>query len=114
VYETCVIATLLVAAPASLLYAFFYAYRPWFHTAPGRALAIKSWGTALLLNMALLATIWPDYPGRDIVRLVAFVLWAIGIVYLLITLLFSAGARAYPPWNWRKSRREALKADGDS
>jgi hypothetical protein len=103
-YETYIIVMLWVAAPASALYAFFYMFRPWHSTPQGRALALKSWGTAILLGMGLAATMWPTYPFQDAIRLVAFTLWAVGIVYLLVTLLFSPGARRYPPWNWRRGR----------
>lgn len=106
-YEWFLTVTLWIAAPASTLYAFFYMFRPWHTTPQGRALMVKSIGTAILLDMALLATMWPEYPGRDQVRIVAFSLWAVGIVYLLATLVFSPGARRYPPWNWRRSRRDA-------
>jgi hypothetical protein len=104
-YEVFLLVTLCVAAPAATFYAFFYVWRPWYSTPQGRALMLKSVGSAMLLDMALAAVLWPEYPGRDTVRVVAFTLWAVGIVYLLGTLLFSPGARAYPPWSWRRSKR---------
>lgn len=106
VYEWFLLVTLWIAAPASTLYALFYAYRPWYSTPQGQALMLKSVGTAILLGMGLAATMWPGYPLRDEVRVLAFTLWAVGIVYLLGTLLFSPGARKYPPWSWlRKLKR---------
>jgi membrane-bound metal-dependent hydrolase YbcI (DUF457 family) len=105
-YETYIVVALWVAAPASLLYAFLYFFRPWYSTPQGQALMLKSVGTAILLGMGLAATMWPHYPFRDEVRVLAFTLWAVGIVYLLGTLLFSPGSRRYPPWSWlRKLKR---------
>lgn len=97
---------ILVAAVASNLYVFFYLFRPWFRTPQGRALMVKSIGNAILLDMAAAFTLWGDYSGRHVVRLVGFSIFLAGIVYLLVTLLFSPGARRYPPWNWRRSRRD--------
>lgn len=104
-YQTYIVTLLWIAAPASLLYAFLYMWRPWFRTPQGQALAFKSWGSGILLGMGLAATMWPEYPYRDEVRAVAFTIWTIGIVYLLLALVFSPGARKYPPWNWRRQGR---------
>lgn len=103
---------ILLAALASNLYAFFYMFRPWFRTPQGRALMLKSWGNAILLNMAAAYTIWGEYEGRHVVRLVGFSIFLAGIVYLLVTLLFSPGSRHYPPWNW-SPRRMRTETDAD-
>lgn len=94
-----------VVIPANL-YALFYAFRPWYTTPQGRALMIKAAGNAILLDV-IVASLWfgEDYPGRDVIRIVGFGLFTIGILYLLCSLIFSEGARRYPPWSWSRRSR---------
>ena len=77
----------LAAAFAANVYVLVYAFRPWRATAAGRALMVKGIGNMLLLNMIVVALVWPDYPGRDFVRVVGMIFFTAGIWYLLIVLL---------------------------
>jgi hypothetical protein len=102
---TALLVILLILTPGSLAYVFFYAFRPWRSTQQGRALMVKAVSNALLLVMALMFVIFDDYPGREVIRLVGLCLLTVGTYYLLSSLLFSPGARQYPPWTWLRRRR---------
>lgn len=95
---------IIAAALAVNLYAAFYAFRPWRSTPQGRALMIKSVGNVIVLDMSLLYAVLGDYPFRDAVRVLGFATFAVGIWYLLITLLTSPGADRYPPRSWLPRR----------
>lgn len=104
--DAAIFVLLTVSSVAAFLYFFFYLFRPWHSTQQGRALMTKAVGNVILLDMmAMPFAVFGEYPGRPIVRLVGFAIFTVGIVYLLLTLLFSPGAKDYPPWNWRRSRR---------
>lgn len=93
-------AVLWVAAIGSTLYFIFYAFRPWWLTAQGRALMVMSAGKVLWLDLTLAAVLWPTHLARPWVFAAAFTVWVVGIAYLLISLLFSPGSRKHPPWSW--------------
>lgn len=106
--DTIVLVLIVISGVASALYLFFYLFRPWFVTAQGRALMTKAVGNVVLIDMlALPFAAFGDYPGRWLVRMVGMLIFTAGILYLLVSLVFSPGARRYPPWNWRKSRRDS-------
>lgn len=82
-----VIAQLAVAAVAVNIYPLIYMTRPWYSTAPGRALMVKAWGNLIVIDLSL-AYVWlGEYPGRADVRFAGFALFAIGVWYLLLSLL---------------------------
>jgi cadmium resistance protein CadD (predicted permease) len=97
---------LIVGAVASNLYSFFYAFRPWRKTPQGRALMVKSLGNVIVIDLSLAFVAFGDYPGRNMLRVLGFTLFVIGIWYLLVSLLTSPGARDYPPWSWLRRRDE--------
>jgi hypothetical protein len=104
--ETVVSVLVVACLPAVNLYPLIYAFRPWRSTPQGRALMIKALGNVVLIDMSF-AYIWfGDYPGRDAVRVVGFLLFAVGINYLFWTLMSSPGARDYPPFARPKRRTE--------
>ena len=91
------------------LYPVFYLFRPWRPTEQGRALMVKAWGNALLIDMRIATvTLGDDYPGRDVVRAVGFALFAVGNWLLLIALLRSDDDEMYPPRSWIRRRRVGL------
>lgn len=103
--DVAIFTLLAVSAAASFLYFFFYMFRPWHSTAQGRALMTKAVGNVILLDlMAMPFALWGEYPYRSVVRLIGFSIFTVGIVYLLVTLLWSPGAKDYPPWSWRRRR----------
>jgi putative copper export protein len=102
---TALLVILLILTPGSLAYALFYGFRPWRRTQQGRALMVKAISNALLLSMALAFMLFGDYPGREVIRLVGLCLLTVGTYYLLASLLFSPGARQYPPWSWFRRTR---------
>lgn len=90
----------LVSAVMANAFALFYLYRPWRSTPQGRALMVKSWGNVIVLDMALAFALFGDYPGRMWIRLLGFGFFMVGISWLTLSLLFSPGAKKYPPWTW--------------
>lgn len=95
-----------VAAVAANLYVFFYWFRPWRSTRQGEALMVKGWGNLILLNLGLATLVLGEnYPGRQFFRVLGLTAFSVGITYLLATLIFSEGAREYPPYRWRRQRR---------
>lgn len=100
-----VLALLCLAAPAVNLYPLLYAFRPWRSTPQGRALMVKALGNVIVIDVVLAYLAFGDYPGRDVVRVVGFGLFAAGIWYLFISLLTSPGSVNYPPRSWMRRRR---------
>jgi hypothetical protein len=99
-------ALLIICAIPANLYPVFYAFRPWWVTPQGRALMVKALGNAMLIDLGLSVVVWgDDYPGRPLVRAVAFALFAIGIWYLFVALLRSDRDGRYPPSSWWRQRR---------
>lgn len=107
ILEDTVVVTILVLASAlpSLLYTFFYLFRPWTTTPQGRALMVKSIGNLILLGMAVAYALLGEYPYRPLVRLIGFGVFSAGIWYLLVSLLRSQGAEDYPPFTWARGLR---------
>jgi hypothetical protein len=84
--------TFLVIAAWIPVVIYFPAFstRRWMDTGPGRALWVKSLGNFVLINMAMAVLIFgPDYPLRPEVRLAGFTIFAVGMWYLLFTLIRS-------------------------
>lgn len=90
---------LYVSIPANL-YPLFYAYRPWRSTPQGRALMVMALGTMMLLNIIVAFSLFGEYPGRPILRALAFTVFAVGTTYLFVTLLHAPNAKRYPPFTW--------------
>lgn len=90
-----------LAALAANAYVFFYWFRPWRSTRQGEALMVKGWGNAILLNLGFATLAFgEDYWGRDYFRVLGLTAFTVGIAYLLVSLLTSPGAEAYPPRTW--------------
>lgn len=89
-----------VSLAASLIYVAVYVRRPWRSTPQGKALMTRAVGDLIVLGMALTYALFGDYPFRAEVRLVGFGVFMTGTLYLLWSLLWSPGARDYPPWKW--------------
>jgi hypothetical protein len=92
--------------PAVNLYPLFYAFRPWRSTPQGQALMVKALGNVMVIDLTVTYLWFGEYPGRDVLRVVGFSLFFTGINYLLATLIFSEGARKYPPWSWLGFKRD--------
>lgn len=91
---------MFAAVPVNL-YALFYTFRPWRRTAQGQALWVKSIGNVIVIDVVLATLVFgEDYPGREVIRVVGFATFAVGISYLFLSLVFSEGASRYPPWSW--------------
>lgn len=86
--------------PAANMYALFYSFRPWRSTRQGQALMMKALGNVIIIDLTVAFMWFGDYPGRDLLRVVGFSLFWVGINYLLGSLIFSPGASEYPPWSW--------------
>lgn len=100
-----VVALFVLAAIPATLYTLIYLFRPWWTTPQGRALMVKSWGNTFLLNLGLATWLFGDFAGRAAIRDVGLVLFAVGLWYLLWTLLTSPGAENFPPRCWFRRRR---------
>ena len=48
---------------------------------------VKGIGNMILLDMIVAGLIWPDYPGRDVVRVIGMTFFTAGLWYLLAVLL---------------------------
>lgn len=77
----------ILAAVFANLYFTALWFRPWRTTAAGRALMLKAWGNVILLNMFLVALVWPDYAWRPYVRFVGLTLFDAGLIYLFVVLV---------------------------
>lgn len=87
-HDAWILALLIICAIPANGYVALYMTRPWYVTEPGRALMVKAVANAGLINLGLATAIFGrDWPGRDQVRLVLFLLFAIGLWYLFIALL---------------------------
>jgi hypothetical protein len=103
VSDVVVFGMIVVSGLTYALYLFFYLFRPWFSTSQGRALMTKAVGNVVLIDaLALPFALFGDYPFRWLVRLVGMTIFTVGGVYLLVSLVFSPGAKKYPPWRWRR------------
>ena len=78
---------LLTLIPANLGPILYFFSGPWWRLEVGRALMIAWTSIGLLIDLSLAFTIWGEYPGRSIARLVVFALLSIGLWYKLIALL---------------------------
>lgn len=94
--------------PAANLYPLFYIFRPWGTTQQGQALMMKALGNVIIIDLSVAYLLFGDYPGRDLLRVVGFSLFFVGINYLLASLIFSENASRYPPWSWFRRRRQSL------
>lgn len=90
----------VMCLPAVNLYPIFFAFRPWSATAQGKALMVKALGNMMIVDVTCLYLWFGEYPGRDLIRVVGFTAFLIGVNWLLVSLIFSPGARRYPPWSW--------------
>lgn len=103
-------AIFVASAVPVTVYVFFYLFRPWWTTPSGRAMMIKGWGNALVVNLVAAALLFGDYPYRAELRLLGMLTFFVGITYLCLSLLLSPGADQYPPWSWvRRLRGERPK-----
>lgn len=84
---TYALAMLVLAGVAVNVYPFVYLTRPWTTTPAGRALMVKAWGNLVLIDMSLAAWLWPDYPGRWLIRNIGLTLFTVGVWALLLTLM---------------------------
>lgn len=100
VAEHVVLWTLVYVSIPVNLYPLFYAFRPWRSTPQGRALMIKALGNMGLIDVILAYWLFGDYFGRQVLRAAMFVLFAVGMTYLFVTLLRAPNAREYPPFTW--------------
>ena len=98
-----------IAVPVNA-YFFFYAFRPWRRTPQGRALFIKAFGNALIVDLVVAYQWFGEFPYRPELRVVGLGVFFVGITYLCLSLLLSPGADRYPPWSWvRRVRGERPK-----
>lgn len=104
--STDLIVAILVGSvvPAAHLYPLVYLFRPWHTTPQGRALFIKALGNVVIIDMSFAYAWFGDYPGRDVVRILAWSLLSLGINYLFWSLVTSPGAKDYWPFRWRRRR----------
>ncbi|MCX5066890.1 hypothetical protein OOJ91_13645 [Micromonospora lupini] len=58
----------------------------WRHNAGGRHVMLFTADLGLLMTLIVVARIWPGYPGRDVVVLVAFALLVVQIVWRCVLL----------------------------
>ena len=87
---------LIIAGVAVNLYPLVYLTRPWYTTAPGRALMVKAWGNLILVDLSLALYIFgEDYPGREFIATIGLAVFASGVWYLLIVLLRTPGWPLY-------------------
>ena len=103
-----IVTTLVVLVlPIVNLYPLLYAFRPWRSTHQGRALMVKALGNMIVIDMAAATLVLGyDYPGRDLVRVVGFALFAAGMYYLAWSMLTAPNHEEYPPYTWwRRLRR---------
>lgn len=70
----------------SAAYLALYSFRPWRSSSAGRALWIKALGNVIVLGVFSAGLLWPDYPGRPLVRFVGLTLFNVGLVYLIVVL----------------------------
>lgn len=78
----------LLSGVAVNIYVPIYMTRPWWTTPAGRAMMVKGWGNLILLDLGLTALLFgPDYPGRDVVRVIGMAVFTAGMWYLLLTML---------------------------
>lgn len=103
--DVIVLALVIVAAVPTNLYPLFYAFRPWRSTHQGRALMTKAVGNLILIDMALAVLVFGDYPLRDVIRVIGFTVYTVGIWSLFTSLVTSPGAWDYPPLSWLRRRR---------
>lgn len=102
--DTLVMWLFIGCLPAINLYPLFYAFRPWRSTRQGQALMVKALGNVIIIDLTVAYLLFGDYAGRDVLRVIGFSVFLVGINYLLGTLIFSEGASEYPPWSWRRRR----------
>jgi hypothetical protein len=105
--DRAVLGILLFALPAVNLYPIFYAFRPWRSTHQGQALMLKAIGNLIVLDVVLLYTAFGDYPLRNVVRIIGFSTFTMGVWYLLISLLIAPNSENYPPRSWLRRRRRS-------
>lgn len=91
-----------ISTLVSVVYVATYLFRPWRSTPQGKALMVRAWGDIIVLSMALAFALAGEYPFRSLVRLAGFGVFMGGTIYLTWSLLFSPGARKYPPWTLRR------------
>jgi hypothetical protein len=97
-HDAWILALLIVCAIPANGYAILYARRNWWATEPGRALMVKSLANMGLIDLGLATEIFGrDFPGRSIIRMGVFLLFAAGMWFLFIALLRT---EKYPriPW----------------
>lgn len=95
--EEIILALLFLATPAQNFFAIRYGFfSPWWTTAIGRALMTKSTGLALVLDLAVIGLVAPEWWLRDPLRIIIYCILVIGIYYQLIVL-----------WRIQKSSSEA-------
>jgi hypothetical protein len=75
------------ATVPAILFVLFYSRSHWERNDVGRSTMLLSFSMALILSVTTLATIWPHYPGRIYIRLIAFALIVPALWWRLITLL---------------------------
>lgn len=73
--------------PANLGPILYFLSGPWYSSPIGRALMIAWTSIGLLIDLALAFTIWGDYPGREVARLVVFAFLSVGLWYKLLALI---------------------------
>lgn len=87
---------LLMTAPAPALFVLRYARVRWSSTVSGRAIMLKSTGTALFLGLACATVVLGEFPGRDLLR-VAIYGFLFAAQWYLTTLLFRLQRQARTP-----------------
>jgi hypothetical protein len=92
--DTIAVVLLVLAAPAANCFPVVYAFRPWRSSQIGRALMTKAVGLAIFIDVALLALVFPDYPLRPQIRVVAFSLVVVGIWYQFIAMARASHQRS--------------------
>jgi multisubunit Na+/H+ antiporter MnhG subunit len=82
------VALCLATIPA-ILFVVFYSRSRWETTHVGRSTMLLSFAMALILVVTSAGVVWPHYPGRVIIRLVAFILIIPALWWRLISLVMT-------------------------
>ena len=85
---------LVLAAPPANMFPVVYAFRPWRDSLIGRALMAMAIGLGVMIDVGLMTLILgSDYPGRGVVRVVAFTLVVSGIWFQFLAMAKATGPR---------------------